>query len=82
MFSFDDTNRFGKVLALEVRWAHSYADMRHGKADRERRENFRNAASGRRLLGIPSNRLWWAFRISVRKGWDVPLMLITLPRPS
>ena len=66
MYSFDDTNHFVKVLALEVPWAHSYADMRPGKTDRERRENFRNAASGK-LSVIPPTTLWWAFRITVAK---------------
>ena len=66
MYSFDDTNRFVKVLALQVPWAHSYADMRPGKTDRERRENFRKAAA-ENLQAVPSNVLWWAFRITVCK---------------
>ena len=65
MFNLD-TDSFVKVLALDVPWAHSYADMRPGKTDRERRENYRNAALGK--LTIPSNVLWWAFRITVRKS--------------
>lgn len=66
MYSFDDTNRFVKVLALQVPWAHSYADMRPGKTDRERRENFRKAAA-EKLQAVPSNVRWWAFRITVSK---------------
>lgn len=65
MFAFDDTDRFIKVLALDVPWAHSYADMRPGKTDRERRENYRNAACGK-IHSTPA--LWWAFRITVRKA--------------
>ena len=65
MFNLD-TDSFVRVLALDVPWAHSYADMRPGKTDRERRENYRNAALGK--LTIPSNVLWWAFRITVRKS--------------
>ena len=67
MFVLDDTSRFVKVLALDVPWAHSYADMRPGKTDRERRENFRGAAAGR-LQATPSSLLWWAFRIAVAKS--------------
>lgn len=67
MYSFDDPSRFVKVLALTVPWAHSYADMRPGKTDRERRENFRNAALGK-LQATPQNTLWWAFRITVHKA--------------
>lgn len=66
MYSFDDTNRFVKVLALQVPWAHSYADMRPGKTDRERRENFRKAAA-EKLQAVPSNVRWWSFRITVSK---------------
>ena len=67
MFALDDPARFVKVLALNVPWAHSYADMRAGKTDRERRENYRNAAAGS-LSTIPTNTLWWAFRITVQKA--------------
>jgi len=67
LFSLDDRSRFVKVLALEVPWAHTYADMRQGKTDRERRENYRSAALAK-LQAIPPNSLWWAFRISVRKA--------------
>ncbi|OMC14951.1 hypothetical protein [Mycobacterium sp. SP-6446] len=67
MFDLDDTDRFVKVLALEVPWAHSYADMQPGKTDRERRDNYRNAALGK-IQPVPDNALWWAFRIVVRKA--------------
>lgn len=67
MYLFDDTQTFTKVLALEVPWAHSYADMQPGKTDRERRENYRNAALGK-LEPVPENPLWWAFRIAVEKA--------------
>jgi len=40
--------------------------MRPGKTDRERRENYRLAASGK-LQPIPSIVHWWAFRITVSK---------------
>lgn len=65
--NFDDTDQFARVLALEVPWAHSYADMEPGKTDRERRENYRNAALGK-LRPVPENVAWWAFRIGVTKS--------------
>jgi hypothetical protein len=66
MIQLDDPKCFVKVLDLEVQWAHSYADMRPGKTDRERRENFRTAAAGKiaQHLGVK----WWAFRIFVQKS--------------
>jgi hypothetical protein len=67
VFVLEDGARFVKVLALDVPWAHSYADMRPGKTDRERRENYRSAASGK-LEPIPSVVHWWAFRITVSKA--------------
>lgn len=67
MFALDDSDKFIKVLALEVPWAHSYADMRPGKTDRERRENYRNAAIGV-IQATPASVLWWAFRITVSKA--------------
>lgn len=62
-----DGDRFVKVLALEVPWVHTYADMTPGRTDRERRENYRNAALGK-VQPIPENPLWWAFRITVEKA--------------
>ncbi len=67
MFTLDDSDKFVKVLALEVPWAHSYADMRPGKTDRERRENYRSAAAGV-IRAAPVGVLWWAFRIIVSKA--------------
>ena len=67
MFVLDDKAKFVKVLALDVPWAHTYADMRPGKTDRERRENYRNAAV-KVIQAVPSNVLWWAFRITVKKA--------------
>jgi len=67
MFKFDDSSKFIKVLDLKVPWAHTYADMRPGKTDLDRRENFRKAAS-EVMRSKPLNPLWWAFRISVGKS--------------
>jgi hypothetical protein len=40
--------------------------MEPGRTDRDRRENYRNAALGK-LGPIPEGPLWWAFRIDVEK---------------
>jgi len=66
MSTLDDSEKFVNVLTLEVPWVHTYADMEPGKTDRERRENYRQAALGK-LLPIPENPLWWAVRITVEK---------------
>jgi hypothetical protein len=66
MYTLDDPRRFARVLELTVPWAHSYADMRPGFTDRERRERYRQAAAGR-LERLPGNPLWWAYRITVQK---------------
>jgi len=66
MFALDDATRFVRVLDLEVPWAHSWADMRPGKTDYDRRENYRKAAAGV-VQTVPSSVLWWAFRITVSK---------------
>ena len=66
MLVLDNTNRFARVLDITVPWAHSYADMRPGKTDFERRENYRRVAE-KQLHPIPSIVYWWAFRITVSK---------------
>ena len=67
MYVLEDPTRFARVLALDVPWAHSYADMRPGRTDRERRENYRSAANGK-LAPLPPIVYWWAFRIAVSKA--------------
>jgi Holliday junction resolvase RusA-like endonuclease len=67
MVTLDDTAQFTKVLALKVPWAHTWADMRPGRTDRERREAYRKAAVENIALA-PTNTLWWAFRITVEKA--------------
>ncbi|MDX4954579.1 hypothetical protein [Delftia acidovorans] len=67
MFTLDDYDKFVKVLALDVPWAHTYADTRPGKTDRERRENYRAAAIGV-IQATPPSVLWWAFRITVGRA--------------
>ena len=63
VIDLDDSDRFTRVLLLDVPWAHTWAD----KADRQRRENYRAAALDS-LQPQPANTLWWAFRITVAKA--------------
>ena len=68
VMNFDNSNQFLKVLDLSVPWAHTWADMRPGYTDLERRENFRREAS-KVLIPFQSNTIdWWAFRIFITKS--------------
>ena len=67
VFDFDNQKYFMKVLDIQVPWAHTWADMRPGKTDRERRENYRREADGR-LVAMLETPLWWAFKIFVCKS--------------
>lgn len=53
MHSIGDGPPFFLILDLEVPWAHTWADMRKGKTDLERREIYRKHALGR-LEPVPS----------------------------
>ena len=79
MLNLENQSFFQKVLDFEVPWAHTWADMRPGKTDKERRENFRKAAM-EHLLIIPENILWWAFEIKVNKFGKL-LDVDNVPKP-
>ena len=66
MIVLNNTDRFARILDVTVPWAHSYADMRSGKTDLERRESYGRVAVTQ-LRPIPSRIYWWAFRITVFK---------------
>jgi hypothetical protein len=55
-----------EVFELEVRWVYSYADIRPGKTDCEKREEYGEAAADK-IHPVP-DALWWAFRINVEKA--------------
>lgn len=78
MVTLDDTARFVKVLALNVPWAHTWADTSPGKTDLERREAYRKAAIENISLTL-TNPLWWAFRITVEKAGR-PLDVDNVPK--
>ncbi len=80
MWDLDDSAKFVRVLALQVPWAHTWADMRPGKTDLERRERLRTAAS-EHIASIPAHVSWWAFRISVRKAGRRPFDVENVPKP-
>ena len=64
--NLDDTDRFVKVRELEVPWAYAYAYTLPGEPDKERREEYCNAACGK--IRPVSDPLWWAFRITVENS--------------
>lgn len=68
IMEFEDSKQFIKVLDLTVPWAHTWADMRPGFTDIERRENFRREASKFLKPFQPINIDWWAFRIYITKA--------------
>ena len=80
MWNLDDPTQFARVLSLQVPWAHTWADMRPGKRDKDRREQLRRAAAG--VIGTPPETVrWWAFRISVRKGKRRPFDVENVAKP-
>lgn len=80
MWNLDDSARFVRVVFLEVPWAHTWADTRPGRTDRERRERLRRAAAGQ-VQPIPQSVSWWAFRISVRKTGRRPFDIENVAKP-
>lgn len=64
----DDPFHFVQVLNLRVPWAHTWADMRPGHTDLERRENFRREASKVIKPWRKEAVDWWAFRIFISKA--------------
>ena len=79
MISLDDSSIFVCIVDMLLPWAHTYADMRPGNTDKERRENYRREA----LKAFTPARVaidWWAFRISVTKSGRL-LDLDNVPKP-
>ncbi|WGO96669.1 hypothetical protein QFX18_11490 [Saccharophagus degradans] len=79
MYQLDDKNIFVKVLDIEVPWAHTWADMRAGKTDLERRERYREY-SDKHLSKFSENIEWWAFSIFVKKSGRL-LDVDNVPKP-
>jgi hypothetical protein len=79
MISLDDSSIFVCVLDMSLPWAHTYADMRPGRTDKERRERYRREAL--KVFTPPTVAIdWWAFRITVTKCGRL-LDLDNVPKP-
>jgi len=80
MWNLDDATQFVPVLDLHVPWAHTWADIRPGKTDRERREQLRSLAA-KQIGAVPASVRWWAFRISVWKRGKRPFDVENVAKP-
>lgn len=66
MWNLDDSTCYIRVLDLQLDGATTYADMREGKKDKEKREKIRQSAAAH--LNKPQGVQKWAFRITVSKN--------------
>jgi len=80
MWNLDDKGQYIQVLRLDLPWAHTYADMRPGFTDRERREHIREAAVAHAPQPLPQV-MWWAFRITVEKTRRAAFDIENVPKP-
>jgi hypothetical protein len=65
MWNLDDTTRYQKFVCLDIPKAVTWADMRPGHTDKEKREMIRSVAAATLSQPIPTVQSW-AFRIFVR----------------
>jgi hypothetical protein len=66
MIDLDDTERFIKLVDIRMDWVCSYSNT--NPPDRERREQYREAAIAQGAIQRVPNALWWAVRIEVVKA--------------
>ena len=66
-WDLDNTLAYSLVAKFEYDAAFTYADMRPGSTDKEKRELIRRFASLSFPAEVPQAK-WWAFRIIVQKG--------------
>ena len=78
-WNLDDKNRYILVYSFEFSKAFTYADMREGFRDKDKREYIRSEAVKRFPDDIPSIK-WWAFRIFVRKTNSRPFDIENVPK--
>src|SRR5437867_11340799 len=67
MWNLDDGSHYLPVATFKLPWAWTFADMRPGHTDREKREHIREIAAPF-LASVPAGITQWAFRIYVTKG--------------
>jgi hypothetical protein len=66
MIDLDDTERFIKLVDISMDWVCSYSNT--NPPDRERREQYREAAIAQGAIRRVPNALWWAVRIEIVKA--------------
>lgn len=66
-WNLDNTLSYSHLTTFEYDAAFTYADMRPGSTDKEKRELIRGFASLSFPKEVPPAK-WWAFRIVVQKG--------------
>ncbi len=79
MWNLDDETRYVKVHSFTMPRAFTYADMRPGHTDRDKREYIRTKAAESFPTNIPSIK-WWAFRILVKKAGGRPFDIENVPK--
>jgi hypothetical protein len=79
MWDLNDKNEYLKIHSFTLKEAFTYADMRPGQTNKEKRERIRRAASANFPPGIPKVE-WWAFRIIVKKCGNRQLDIENVPK--
>ncbi len=79
MWDLDDETRYTKVHSFTIPKAFTYADMRAGHTDKDKREYIRAEAAKNFPIDVPKVR-WWAFRIFVRKSGNRPFDIENVPK--
>ena len=79
MWDLDDETRYVKIHSFTMPRAFTYADMRAGHTDKEKREYIRTEAAKNFPNVIPMVK-WWAFRIFVKKAGVRPFDIENVPK--
>jgi hypothetical protein len=79
MWNLDDEKVYTKIHSFMLQEAFTYADMRPGQTDKEKRERIRNEANKNFPANV-SGVAWWAFRIYVRKSGNRPFDIENVPK--
>ncbi len=79
MWNLDDETRYVRILSFTIPRAFTYADMRVGHTDKDKREYIRAKAAEYFPNNIP-NIKWWAFRIFVKKSGVRPFDIENVPK--
>ena len=80
MWNLDDQTACARVLHFELPWAQTWADMREGHTDREKRERIRAIAAQALTSPLPVAKRW-AIRIHVWKRGSRPFDIENVAKP-